>query len=169
MPTSDYTPSLAEVGSRIRRRTINNYGQTTGTFSDGGSDPRLLTKPTATEANLLIADAVLEVASAVGVDLPDGPDDQPDIYRSQARKLAALYAAMNIELEYYGEEVASTHGSTYSQLKDLWDAGRKRLMESINEAKGGSGTGGESIGSDATPVAHYDGFPTGTDWDHKRF
>lgn len=169
MPVSDFTPTLEEVGARIRRRTVNHYGAETGTFLDPDpSDDKVQTTPTASQAQPLIDDAVDRVATAVGVDLPDGPDpDDPDSLRRAAKRLVALRAAMGIELEFYGEQVGSAQGSTYPQLKTLWDDDRKALIEAVNEASGGTGTGGESVGSEVTDAAYA--FPPAAGFDSRRF
>lgn len=174
MPTSDYRPTLEQVGSLIRERTVNGYGVEVGAFSDVvGSDERTKTKPTATQAGTLLDKAVREVRVAVGPELPGEPDgwqaDDPSAVewsiRDSAAEVVSLYAAMLVELNYYGKQI-NTGGSTYPQLEKLYNTQRKALIEMVAEA--GLGGGGESIGGDTGNAPSY-GFPDSADLWGSRF
>ena len=108
MPVSDYTPTLADVGSLLRSRTKDSAGNETGTFSAD-------TRPTDTEVTNLINNAVKTLATRAGDDIP------ADLW-DDAKNLAAMRAAMLIELSYFPEMVASQR-SPYPQYAALWTEG----------------------------------------------
>lgn len=108
MPISDYTPTLAQVGALLRTRTKDSSGNEIGTFN---SD----TRPTDTDVNELIAQAVDTFALRAGTDIPD-------ILFQEAQRLVAMRAAMLVEVSYFPEMVAMGH-SPYAQYEALWTEG----------------------------------------------
>lgn len=135
MPTSDYTPSAADVGAVLRARTKDVNGNEVGTFTPE-------TRPTLVEVDLLIARALGRVSTRFGDDLPEERHDD-------ARSLAAIYTAMLIELSYFPEQVA-TGRSPYNQLRDLYNDQLKELEDAL-----GLGPGDTTIGSDAELMPKY--------------
>jgi hypothetical protein len=98
MPTSDYAPTIDEVGKRIAARTMEaETGQRVGTFNAE-------TRPTGEEVADLIQDALTVVGAAVGVDL----DAQ---YVPMAKAAAIAYTCMSIEMSYYPESTESGDSS----------------------------------------------------------
>lgn len=148
MPTTDYKPTLEELGTFMRTRTKTRYGAVVGTFTDS-------TPVTDEQATELIEQAVDEVAIAVGANLPSGPEGDEDIYKKGAKALILLLSSMNVELQLAPEQVNDPR-SPYAALERRYTAFRKSLIEAVTEARGGTG-GGESAGED--PGGY--GFPSG--------
>ena len=95
MPTSDYRPTIDQIGKRIAARTMESEtGARIGTFNDK-------TRPTGEEVLELIDDAMAVVGSQLGVDL----DAE---FIPMARAAAIAYTCMTIEMSYYPE---STEGA----------------------------------------------------------
>lgn len=140
MPTSDYTPDVAEVGAILRARTQEKgTGNELGTFTD-------LTRPTAAQVTLLISDAVRDVSMAVGATLPPAS-------WGQAKTVTATRTAMLIELSYFPEQI-NIGRSPYLQLEKLF---KDRLAAlSLMVQDGNDGT----LGSEASGVPSY-AFPEG--------
>lgn len=155
MPLADFTPDVDAVGAILRTRTRLAGGQEAGTFLSAAADPT--TTPTAEQVNELITDAVADLGAALGPDIPDAPGEDPTAYRTAAARLAALGAALEVELTYFPEQVA-TGRSPYPQLLERYNARRKALLEAIVEIGGGAG-GGESAGGGAG-MPSGGGFPS---------
>lgn len=154
MPLAEFTPAIDDVGAILRTRTRLAGGQEAGTFLPAAAVPT--TTPTAEQVTGLITDAVADLGAALGPDIPNAPGADPTAYRNAAKRLAALGAALGVELTYFPEQVA-TNRSPYPQLLERYNARRKTLLEAIVEVGGGSG-GGESVhGGAGSPSAG--GFP----------
>lgn len=129
MPSSDYTPAVADVAVFLRTRTRDTNGVELGTFT-------IATRPTAAEVEAIIADTVVNMEDDLGTDI-----DQR--LWSSAKRVTALRAAMAIEVSYFSEQVAADR-SVYPQLKEWYEEDLDKLNSSIIEtAEGGD------IGSDA--------------------
>lgn len=135
MPSSDYTPDVADVALHLRTRTRDSNGVELGTFTSA-------TRPTDAEVTAIIADTVVNVEDDIG------PDIDPRLW-SSAKRIVALRAAMAVELSYFSEQVASGR-SVYPTLKEEYTEDLDKLNIAIVEtAEGGD------VGSDAgedTPV-----------------
>lgn len=140
MPTTDYTPTADDLAVFMKTRTKTRYGAVVGEFTD-------VTPVTLTEAGTLIAQAVDETALAVGSNLPDGPEDDRDLYRRGAKQVVLLLSAMNVELALSGEQVNDPR-SPYAALERRANSLRKTLVEAVSEARGAYGGGGESDAAD---------------------
>lgn len=116
MPTSDYTPTVAEVAAYVRARTKDDNGAEAGTFNAN-------TRPTSTQVSSLITNAVGVVSRKVGNDL----DAE---FQDAAQALAALRTAMFIELSYFPEQVREGR-SNYEELKALYDEDMATLVSSM--------------------------------------
>jgi hypothetical protein len=136
MPTSEYTPSAADVGALLRARTKDNNGNEVGTFNAD-------TRPTGAEVDILIQDALADVADAVGADLPADLQDR-------AKRMASLRAAMLVELSYFPEQVR-TDRSPYDRFKELYDEMLPALVEAVAR---------EDEGTDDTSTIADGGFPS---------
>lgn len=139
MPTSDYTPAVADVGAILRSRTVDTNGSEVGTFTPA-------TRPTETQVANLIVTAVGEVEARVGSDLRDS-------LHGMARTAATYRAAALVEISYYPEQVASGR-SPYDQLNALW----LETVGALESIASGSGDPGSTPGSPPAPVG---AFPTG--------
>lgn len=102
----EYYTTVTEVANKILGRTCNDLGVRQGTFNDD-------TTPTDEECEKVIEDAALQVGIVIGTQVPDSLLDM-------VKEIVALRAAMLIELEFYGSEVANNR-SAYPQLKELYD------------------------------------------------
>jgi hypothetical protein len=122
MPSSDYKPSIAEIGARMYARTLNKDGQRTGTFT-------ATTLPTATDVDALLEDALATVEAAVGADL-DG-----DFLKS-ARTCVIYNTAMLIELSYFPESTESGD-SAYKAYEQRYEDTLKHLKEAITQDRPG--------------------------------
>lgn len=168
MPVSDFTPTVAAVGSVLRARTKTQGGAEAGTFNpaaaweDGSGDG---TRPTQEQVTELISDAMVDIVGAFGSDVPDAPGDDPDAYRTAVARLAAVGVALEVELGYFPEQVA-TGRSPYAQLKELYDGRFKRLVGLISEAKGGDASD-DSPANVGSGLPSWGGFPeTGIGMEH---
>lgn len=135
MSVSDFTPTAADIGAILRARTKDSSGAEIGTFNAS-------TRPTGTQVESLIADAVREVESAMGTDSPceDGSDIQTSIY-GKAKAAAKIYTAMLVELSHFPEQVESGR-SPYDQLEKLWNSRVASLTEMVAESCGGGSDAG---------------------------
>lgn len=93
MPSSDFTPTVDDVGAMLRGRTRDDDGNELGTFTP-------TTLPTDTQAQSIIEQAVEEIAGQIGENIPAR-------LRKSAKSITTLLAAMNVELTYYAEQVNS--------------------------------------------------------------
>lgn len=105
-PVTSIVPDISEVGSIIRARTKDHFGNELGTFTAD-------TRPTDTEVQLLINKAYAEVVAHSDDDLP--PKSYP-----AARSLIALKAAMLTELSYWPDQIPLNQ-SPYVQLRQQYE------------------------------------------------
>jgi hypothetical protein len=144
VPISDYTPSLDNVGALVRDRTFDSNGNEMGTFTPD-------TRPTNTQADQIITDAVSTAYPMFGEDIPDAPDpDNPDALRNAAKNSVAYLAAALVEISHFGEQVARGN-SPYQQYMDLWESSSKVISKSIDglgETPPGGGGGSLDVFGD---------------------
>jgi len=153
MPVSDYTPTVEAVAALLRSRTKTPSGSEAGTFMPAASAEQDSTRPTAEQAAEMIAVALQDIVGVFGPDVPDAPGEDPGAYRTAVQGLSALGAALQVELTYFPEQVA-TGRSPYAQLKQLYDDRLKRLTDAI--------IGDEDGGSDGPTLSDpYAGMPSG--------
>jgi hypothetical protein len=153
MPASDYTPGIVDVAGYIRSRTKTQGGAEAGTFNpainwtDGSGTG---TRPNAEQVSLEIEKSTGFLSATFGADV----DDQ---YWGALGTLAALRAAMIVELTYFQEQVNSGR-STYPQLKELYD----ELYASLLSAMGldDDGDGQPDNADPLSGMPSYGGFPT---------
>jgi hypothetical protein len=125
MATSDWAPSVADVGAVLRARTKDTNGNELGTFTDD-------TRPTEDQTGELIDTAVADIESEIGT--------VPDELQDAARRAAAIGAALLVELSFFPEQI-TTGRSPYDQLKELYDARFTRLKTQIDEVNSGGEVG----------------------------
>lgn len=155
MPLADWAATADDVAAILRARTTDNNGVELGQFTAN-------TRPTLAAVNLLLASAGADVAVQLGVE--DGVAELPERYHLSAQRLAALWAAMEIELSYFPEQI-NTGRSPYNQLKELYDARLSSLIAILVE-------GGEIVDGTSSPGMPSYGFPVnlggmvgwGTEW-----
>lgn len=141
-----YLPSVRQVATHIRNRT--RLGEPWNGMPEGahaGTFAPTATNPTSSQARDTIREASNFVGSKLGRDVPTA-------VREMARSVVALRAAMQIELSYYSEQVA-TNRSHYPQLKELYDDAIEEAEEAATEEDPGPGAGGD------TGYPSYGGFP----------
>lgn len=108
-----YRPLVGDVAALIRTRTKPRDGQEyLGTFNEN-------TTPTADQVESLISQAVGAVDGTVG--------PVSDALEARAGNVAAIYAAMLVELSYFPEQI-DTDRSPYEKLKELYDQALSGLL-----------------------------------------
>jgi hypothetical protein len=121
VPTSDYRPTIDEVGRRLAARTMEtDTGNRVGTFNDE-------TRPTGAEVHDLIDDALTVVSAAVGVDL----DAE---YVPMAKAATIAYTCMSIELSFYPESTAASD-SAFRALKERFTEQIGFIENALNQKR----------------------------------
>lgn len=143
----DWTPSIVDVAALLRARTKmlggrQNVDGEAGTFND-------LTRPTGTEVERLITQAVRRVASQVTTE----PCNEN--LKTDARYCAALFAAMLIEQSYWPEQTNAV-GSAFKNLESMFDKAILALENAVKANCGGGEEGEEELPGDAGPAGGYD-------------
>lgn len=138
MPTADWLPPVAAVGAVLRSRTKDDEGVEMGTFTPD-------TRPTGDQTSELIDQAQADVAAEVG--------DVPEVLWPAARRVTALGAALQVELTYFPEQVA-TGRSPYEQLRDQYRDALTRLTAQVGEVNSG-----DVLGTGDDPGMPSYGFP----------
>lgn len=151
-------PTVQEVASFIRARTKTQGADEAGTFNPQAwkeDQSGRGTRPTAEEVTALIDNFVGIFIPQWGV-VPDAPGDDPDAYRNAITRLAALGVALEVELTYFPEQVA-TGRSPYQQLLDLFNTRKAELMGvlGLDDDSDGIPDGDSTAG-----MPSYGGFPT---------
>jgi hypothetical protein len=123
----EYEPTVDQVARKILSRTRDKYGRMIGTFTND-------TAPTDDQVQEIVSDVVTEIADVVGDDIPDALIDD-------AANVVSLRAAMQIELDYYADQV-NTDRSPYNQLKELYDEALAKLSSAVTGATDTDVTGG---------------------------
>jgi len=108
-------PTLESVAALLRTRT-NAGGEERGIFDAD-------TRPTGDQVTELIGQAVGDVISRVGEDIPPAK-------QSEATRLAALQAAALVELSYFPNQIDSDR-SAYRQYTAMYLAGVTALQGAI--------------------------------------
>lgn len=134
MSTSDWPVQVRDVGSILRSRTKDTEGNELGTFTEN-------TRPTEEQVLSLINNAVGDLSSAVGSDIPEA-------YWAQAAAVAVYKTAMLVELSYFPEQVAQGR-SPYEQLKGVYSEALANLKAALNEA--GENVPGDAAGAPSPP------------------
>jgi hypothetical protein len=129
MPVVSWTPTVADVAALIRARTKIAGGVEVGTFDER-------TRPTGTEAEAIISQAVDHVMAAIG-----GEPCNASLKESSGAA-ATMLAAVIIETSYWPEQ-AESRGSSASRLETLFNARMKSLTAAVAEQCGGQGEGTE--------------------------
>lgn len=127
-----YTPSLAAIGLVTMSRTKGQYGKLYGTFT---SD----TTPDNVAAAGIARAAAMDLADVIGDDIPPALVDD-------AQNVAAIGAALRIELAFYSDQV-NTGRSIYPQLEKQYAASLAALERSVTVAN----EGGNDIVADEGP------------------
>lgn len=115
--TSDYRPTVDQIGALLRART--KVGMTEpGTFTDE-------TRPTGDQVELLIDQAVADVAMRVGVTIPDE-------LNNSGRHVVALRAAQLVELSFFPEQQEGAGGvSPYQTLRLSYEEALDKLVKAV--------------------------------------
>jgi hypothetical protein len=142
VPTSDWAPTVADVGALVRSRTTER-GVTgeAGTFTAN-------TRPTASQVDELIEKAVGRVAEKVGADLPS-------VLWDAAGDVAALRAAMLVELSFFGDQISQGR-SPYNELRAEFRDGLDALVSAKKDLGADAAAGTDDDLSDAgLPASAY--------------
>jgi len=150
VPTTDYTPTVAQVASHILSRTVNQYGIRLGTFTAD-------TTPTDTEVEAVIEITMPEIADVIG-------DDIPQFLWDDAETVASIRVAMQIEISFFSEQVSADR-SAYPLLKEKYETAVQNLSKQVTSAGDGS-TG--AVVSGTTGTASWS-FPEPVEWMTRRW
>lgn len=112
-------PSVNDVGVLLRARTVDQDGNEIGTFD-------ATTRPTNEQVETYIDHAIDEIVTRVGT------STFREEYSSNASNLAAIRAAMTVELSHYPEQVNDGQ-SSFEQLQRLYDAGIAALANAVRD------------------------------------
>lgn len=152
-------PTVEEVASFIRARTKTQGGNEAGTFNPAAwweDASGRGTRPTSEQVTLLV-DNFLPTYLAIWGDVPDAPTDLGvDAYRNAITRLAALGVAIEVELTYWPEQVA-TGRSPYQQLLDLFNTRKTELLSLLGLDEDGDGV--VDAGGAEGGYPSYGGFP----------
>jgi hypothetical protein len=135
-----WRPTTTDVAALLRARTKDASGNELGDFTSA-------TRPTDLEVERLITNGCAKVSALVGWDIPDDALDE-------ARHLASIVAACEVELSYWPEQVRSDR-SAFTQLWEIFqaDVAAFREMVSALAPAGGLAAG---VGSFYTPSSTVD-------------
>lgn len=136
-----WKPTAADVANMLWTRTVTPTGEHLGVFSNS-------TRPTATQAEALLNQAVLDVAMSIGNTIPS-------VCLAAAKNVATIRAAMLIEITYFPEQIG-TERSPYDRLKALYDEQLKLLVQVIQAEEADEGIDDTT---QATGMAQYS-FPS---------
>lgn len=150
----EWAPTVDDVGALLRARTTDDSDDELGTFSS-------VTRPTDTQVEALILTAAGHVASRVG----SSSNLCEEGLTEQATGLAALYAAMLVELSYFPEQVGGNK-SPYDKYKELFDDGIESLTDAVARICGGGEGEGDTdvVGSPTGDFGPYDSVGRDTQW-----
>jgi hypothetical protein len=120
-------PSLEDLGALLHSRTVvpGSGGNEVGTFTSQ-------TRPTATEAQFLIDNAVNQTILTIGPNIAE-------CFWPETRTVILYLAAQLLELSFYKNEI-SKGISAYPQYKELWAQSIDGLTKSINSDTPASAT-----------------------------
>jgi hypothetical protein len=135
----DWTPTVDEVGTLLRSRTIDGDGREAGTFTSSTRPVKEQTRPTSEQVARIIEEEVGALQGFIGYDL------SPTLW--QLAHEAALYrAGARVELTYFPEQVQSGH-SSYDQLVANRDLEEGRLISAVRATSGAGEAGGRALGT----------------------
>lgn len=139
IPLPPDRPTVDDVALLLRARTKDSEGREVGTFDDD-------TRPTATQVEGHIDNAVALLRTRIGTSIPDA-------YVPTLRALTAYRAALQIEKSYFPEQVRSDR-SAYDQLREEYTDDLAALIEALEGAgdDSGIGTAGSRAHSEWTPT-----------------
>jgi len=121
MPSSDFRPTVDEVGGRLGGRTLEaETGKRAGTFN-------AQTFPTADIVVQLIDDSVATVSAALGSEVEEE-------YWPMAKAAAIAYTCMQIEAGYYPETVGNPD-SAYNSFKERFQEQIKFIETALNQRR----------------------------------
>lgn len=116
-------PTVADVATLIRARTVDESLDEIGTFNE-------TTRPTGDQVTVYITQAMAEIKTRVG----------RAFFRTEfaetASNLAAIRAAMSVELSHYPEQVTDGQ-SSYENLRELYESGVRALSDAVRDGSPG--------------------------------
>lgn len=116
----NWRPTVQEVATLIRARTVDNNGNEIGVFTN-------TTTPNASQVDELIDKAVEDlypIFKSTVADAPVPPNSSPEAYREAVSALAAARAALLVELTHFGKEVSQGN----SPYKQMYEDYRNQLL-----------------------------------------
>jgi hypothetical protein len=143
--TASWRPSLRDVADYLQVRIVDAGGNFLEVWTAD-------TTPTAAQIQTKIDRAVRDVRRDLGPELETTTDT--DLI-GEARDLAAMRAAMFVELSFYPQRLDSEE-SVYAGLKVLYDEGIARLRSSLRTDPGDDQGFGSVAVMSPTAAAHMD-------------
>jgi hypothetical protein len=140
-----YEPTVDQVARKILSRTRDKYGNVIGSFTPD-------TLPTDSQAQAITSDVITEVADVVG-------DVVPDFLINDASNVVAIRAAMQIELDFFPDQV-NTSRSIYDQLKAEYESALAALQSAVSSAEAGDTS---VVDTNPATRASYS-FPQANNW-----
>lgn len=137
---ADITPTAQDIADFIPRRTVGGSGIPTGTFGT-------TTSPTDTQ--------VVRVGASVAAEVLAAAPDLPDVLIGQAKRIAALGAAAQLELSYWPEDrdtIAKELEARYVASLQRLAAATELITGKVEPGEGGSGAAGDIV---ASPQYNY--------------
>ena len=135
-----WRPTVDDVAALLRARTKDASGNEVGTFNAD-------TRPTEMEVERLITNGCAKISALVGWTIPDDAVDE-------ARHLASIVAACEVELSYWPEQVRSDR-SAFAQLWEMFTSNVAAFRDMVS-ALSPAGALGSGIGSFYTPSSTVD-------------
>lgn len=119
-----WAPSVADVAALLRTRTKGGESgmQELGAFTDDDSGSEG-TRPTASQVEELIHQAVADVSMRVA-------DGMPEEFADQARGVAAMRAANLVELSYFPEQTGANQ-TVYQSLRLTYEEAVAKLATGV--------------------------------------
>lgn len=130
MPSTDYTPTVAQVAAYLGTRTVDKFGNVVGTFNSN-------TRPTDVQVTELIGAAVDQLELEIGSSIPQDLQDT-------AGRVAAMVSAASVEASYFSDQIGtprSPYDSLMARLNGDPSTQTKGLLPSLIEAVQNSSSG----------------------------
>lgn len=144
---SSFLPTIKDVALKIMSRTRDSYGNELGTFTK-------VTRPSDDQVLAIIRQIAPVVGDAIG-------DDIPSFLWDDAQNVIATRAAMQIELDFYSDQV-NTGRSIYPQLEQQFKDDLALLQQQVVLAEEGDTQPG-STSAGRSPSFSFPA-PSPTDW-----
>lgn len=128
--SDSYRPTIAQVGSILRARTLDKYGSELGTFNED-------TRPTGTQVSDLIDLAIGDTSAAIGQDVPSN-------LWEPVTMLVAVNVANLIQASYWPEQVED-NSTVFDFWTNWYENGLKRMALAVRAENLGDEEGADGV------------------------